>query len=42
MPDMVKGQQKGFKIDSFEYRSVPAMRFIGREDESLAGTGKWL
>ena len=31
MPDWVKEQQKGFKVDSFEYKKMPAMRFIGRE-----------
>ncbi|MCL2343057.1 MAG: AraC family transcriptional regulator, partial [Firmicutes bacterium] len=33
MPDAVKEQQKGFKVDSFEYKKMPAMRFIGRECE---------
>lgn len=36
MPDMVKNQQKGFKVDNFEYKKMPAMRFIGREGEDLA------
>ncbi len=31
MPDTVKKQQNGFKVDSFEYKKMPAMRFIGRE-----------
>lgn len=31
MPDVVERQQKGFKVDSFEYKKMPAMRFIGRE-----------
>jgi AraC-like DNA-binding protein len=31
MPDAVERQQKGFKIDSFEYKKMPAMRFVGRE-----------
>jgi len=31
MPEMVERQQKGFRIDSFEYKKMPAMRFIGRE-----------
>jgi len=31
MPDMVERQQKGFRMDSFEYKKMPAMRFIGRE-----------
>ena len=35
MPDVVKSQQKGFKVDSFEYKKMPAMRFIGREGKDL-------
>ncbi|MDW7656389.1 MAG: AraC family transcriptional regulator [Bacillota bacterium] len=31
MPQAVKQQQNGFKIESFEYRKMPALRFIGRE-----------
>ena len=31
MPDVVEKQQKGFKVDSFEYKKLSAMRFIGRE-----------
>ena len=31
MPDLVKHQQKGFQVDSFEYKTMPAMRFIGKE-----------
>jgi len=31
MPDLVEKQQKGFKIENFEYKKLPAMRFIGRE-----------
>ena len=31
MPDVVERQQKGFKVDSFEPRKMPAMRFVGRE-----------
>ena len=31
MPDMVEHQQKGFKMDSFACREMPAMRFIGKE-----------
>ncbi|MCL2002896.1 MAG: AraC family transcriptional regulator [Oscillospiraceae bacterium] len=30
MPDVVERQQDGFKIDSFEYKKMPAMRFIGK------------
>jgi AraC-like DNA-binding protein len=35
MPDMVERQQKGFKVDSFEYKKMSAMRFIGREGDDL-------
>ena len=31
MPDVVVKQQNGFNVDSFEYKKMPAMRFIGRE-----------
>ena len=31
MPDKVKRQQDGFQVDSFEYKQVPAIRFIGKE-----------
>lgn len=31
MPDVVKHQQNGFKVDSFEYKTMPSMRFIGKE-----------
>ena len=36
MPDVVRKQQKGFKVASFAYKKMPAMRFIGREDGDLA------
>lgn len=36
MPDLVDKQQNGFKVDSFEYIKMPAMRFIGREGEDYA------
>ena len=39
MPDVVKNQQKGFKLESFEYKKAPALRFIGKEcgdDENIA------
>ncbi|MHB1456610.1 MAG: helix-turn-helix transcriptional regulator [Armatimonadota bacterium] len=36
MPDMVEKQQNGFKVDSFEYKEMPAMRFIGREGDEFA------
>lgn len=35
MPDMVERQQNGFKVDSFEYKNMPSMRFIGKESETL-------
>ena len=31
MPDLVKRQQKGFQVDSFDYRQMHGMRFIGME-----------
>ena len=34
MPDMAKNQQKGFQVDSFEYKLLPALRFIGIEDSN--------
>lgn len=36
MPDMVERQQDGFKVNSFEYKKTPAMRFIGREGEEFS------
>ena len=37
MPQMVTDQQKGFSLTSFEYKTLPGMRFIGREcDDSTA------
>ena len=39
MPDLVERQQLGFKLDSFEYRKMPDMRFIGKEsgeEENIA------
>lgn len=36
MPDLVKKQQQGFRVDSFEYKKMPAMRFIGKESTELA------
>lgn len=35
MPDMVERQQTGFKVDNFEYKKMPTMRFIGREGDDL-------
>lgn len=31
MPQVVENQQNGFKVVSFEYKKLPAMRFIGKE-----------
>ena len=31
MPDLVRRQMDGFQIDSFEYKHMPAFRFIGKE-----------
>ncbi len=33
MPDSVKRQQRGFKVERFEYIKAPAMRFIGMEGD---------
>lgn len=33
MPQMVANQQQGFSIASFEYKTMPPMRFIGREGD---------
>lgn len=33
MPDVAAAQQKGFKVESFEYIKMPAMRFIGQEGD---------
>lgn len=35
MPAVVEKQQKGFKVNSFEYKTLPAMRFIGKEDTGV-------
>lgn len=35
MPGLVEQQQKGFRLDSFVYKKLPAMRFIGREGDEL-------
>lgn len=42
MPDFVKNQTKGFKVDNFEYRKLPAMRFIGKEGEEFSDIEKRL
>lgn len=31
MPDMVERQQNGFRVENFEYKKLPALRFIGKE-----------
>ena len=31
MPDLVKRQQNGFHVQSFEYKKMPPLRFIGKE-----------
>jgi len=36
MPDFVKNQTKGFKVERFEYRELPAFRFIGREGKEFS------
>lgn len=33
MPDVVKRQQKGFRMEHFEYRELPSMRFVGVEKD---------
>ena len=40
MPDAVEKQQKGFKMESFEYKKLPAMRFIGKEISEAEGLDK--
>lgn len=35
MPEMVKDQQKGFHVATFDFMTLPAMRFVGREDDHL-------
>ncbi|MDD4493888.1 MAG: AraC family transcriptional regulator [Eubacteriales bacterium] len=37
MPDVVARQQNGFKVENFEYKKMPDMRFIGKE--SCEGDG---
>lgn len=31
MPSVAEQQQNGFKVETFEYKKMPAMRFIGKE-----------
>jgi hypothetical protein len=42
MPGLVRQQQNGFRVESFEYKSMPAMRFIGkyRSIPAMRFTGK--
>ncbi len=40
MPDLVDRQQKGFKVERFEYKKLPAMRFIGFEGEEYSDVAK--
>lgn len=35
MPEVVKRQQKGFRVERFEYKKLPALRFLGREGDDL-------
>ena len=42
MPGNVKGQQKGFKVETFELRKLPAMRFVGKEGKEFADVEKRL
>ena len=37
MPDLVENQQDGFRIESFEYKTLPAMRFLGYEVDDESG-----
>lgn len=32
MPQVVNAQQRGFTVESFTYRRLPGMRFVGREE----------
>ena len=40
MPDTVRRQQDGFKVERFEYIRASAMRFIGKEGPELADLSK--
>ncbi len=35
MPGVVEEQQKGFRLERLSYRTLPAIRFLGREGEDL-------
>lgn len=41
MPDAVKQQQNGFRIERFAYKKLPALRFIGQERD-FAGDARGL
>lgn len=36
LPDLVQRQQDGFTVASFEYRRMPAMRFLGQESDDVS------
>jgi AraC-like DNA-binding protein len=38
MPNVVENQQKGFRVEKFEYMKMPALRFIGKEICESDGT----
>lgn len=40
MPDKVKWQQNGFRVDHFEYKRMSAMRFIGVEGGQMTDTDR--
>jgi len=39
-PGVVKKMQKDFTVESFEYKKMPAMRFVGCECEEHEGVGR--
>ncbi|MDR2531152.1 MAG: hypothetical protein LBC65_06395 [Oscillospiraceae bacterium] len=41
MPGLVKDQQRGFSVASFEYRTMPAMRLVGRHVEWSVEKNDW-
>ena len=40
MPSTVERQQRGFKVERFEYKKMPAMRFIGFEGDEYSSVEK--
>ena len=38
MPEVVKSQQNGFQVERFEYKRMPALRFVGKPCEDFADT----